>query len=71
MTIESHEFEQNLEENAKREQNNAEQNEKNAAKARRNINLNDLDALSNILSEEEDLVAKMMQENGNQMDVIV
>lgn len=71
VTIESHEFEQNLEENAKREQNNAEQNEKNAAKARRNINLNDLDALSNILSEEEDLVAKMMQENGNQMDVIV
>lgn len=71
VTIESHEFEQNLEENAKREQNNAEQNEKNASKARRNININDLDALSGIMSEEENLVAKMMQENGNQMDVIV
>lgn len=70
VTVESHEFEQNLEENAKRDQNHAEQQEQNASGVRRSINLNDLDALSGLMSEEEDLVAKMMQENGNQMDVI-
>ena len=70
VTVESHEFEQNLEENARRDQNNAEQKEQNASGARRSINLNDLEALSGLMSEEEDLVAKMMQDNGNQMDVI-
>lgn len=70
VTIESHEFEQNLEQNARREQEKAEQNEqKRSAGGRRNINLNDLDSLSGVMSEEESLVARMMQDNGNQMDV--
>lgn len=72
VTVESHEFEQNLEENAGREQGKAEQEEeRRASGGRRNINLNDLDSLSGIMSEEESLVAKMMQENGNQMDITV
>lgn len=72
VTVESHEFEQNLEENASREQHKAEQEEeRRASSGRRNINLNDLDSLSGVMSEEESLVAKIMQENGNQMDVTV
>ncbi len=70
VTIENHEFEQNLEQNAGREQKRAEQEEQQrSVGTRRNINLADLDSLDGILTEEESLTAKIMQENGNQMDV--
>lgn len=69
VTIASHEFERNLEEN---QQNTArQQQEEEAAKnARRNINLNSLDELEGVMSEEESLAAKMMAVQGNSMDII-
>lgn len=68
VTIASHEFERNLEEN---QQNAArEQQEEQAAKtSRRNLNLNSLDEMEGAMSEEETLAAKMMSEQGNSMDV--
>jgi len=70
VTIASHEFERNLEQN----QNNAarEQQEEQAQRTgRRNINLNNLDELEGLMSEEETLVAKMMAEQGNSMNVAI
>lgn len=68
VTIASHEFERNLEEN---QQNAArQQQEEEAAKnSRRNLNMNNLDELEGVMSEEESLAAKMMAEQGNSMDV--
>lgn len=66
VTIASHEFERNLEQdaNSKKQQEDAE------AKSTRhhNINLNGLDELSGLMTEEETLVAKMMAEQGNSVD---
>lgn len=45
--------------------------EQNQKKARRSLNLNDLDGLSGLMSEEEELVAKIMRDNGNQVDLTV
>lgn len=68
VTIASHEFERNLEEN---QQNAArEQQEEEAAKAsRRNLNLNSPEEMEGVMTEEESLAAKMMTEQGNSMDV--
>lgn len=68
VTIASHEFERNLEEN---QQNAArEQQEEEAAKAgRRNLNLNSLEESESVMSEEESLAVKMMAEQGNSMDI--
>lgn len=67
VTVSSHEFERNLEQNAKQDEQQAEQQEKSAKQTRR-INLNDLDELSGIMTEEENLVAQMMAEQGNSVD---
>lgn len=67
VTVGSHEFEKNLEQNAKRDEQQGEQQEK-AAKATRRINLNDLDELSGLMTEEESLVAQMMADQGNSVD---
>ncbi len=66
VTIASHEFERNLEQDA----NSQKQQEEayHQAVRQRNINLNDLDELSGLMSEEEALVAKMMAEQGNSVD---
>ncbi|MCI9137325.1 MAG: hypothetical protein HFH48_07150 [Lachnospiraceae bacterium] len=68
VTIASHEFERNLEEN---QQNPAqEQQEADSQKSsRRNINLNHPDELEGIMSEEESLAAKIMTEQGNSVDL--
>lgn len=66
VTIASHEFERNLEQdaNSKKQQEDAEPK----AARHRNINLNGLDELSGLMTEEETLVAKMMAEQGNSVD---
>lgn len=69
VTVASHEFEQNLEGQAKQEEQARQQMEENQKKARRSLNLNDLDGLAGLMSEEEELVAKMMRDNGNQVDL--
>ena len=68
VTIASHEFERNLEQdaNSKKQQDDAEPK----ASRHRNINLNGLDELSGLMTEEEELVAKMMAEQGNSVDFI-
>ncbi len=68
VTIASHEFERNLEENQKnpsQEQQEAEMGQR----SRRNINLNSLDELEGLMSEEESLVAKIMLDQGNSVDL--
>ena len=66
VTIASHEFERNLEQdaNSQKQQEDAESK----ATRHRNINLNGLDELSGLMTEEETLVAKMMAEQGNSVD---
>ena len=66
VTIASHEFERNLEQdaNSQKQQEDAEPK----TTRHRNINLNGLDELSGLMTEEEALVAKMMAEQGNSVD---
>lgn len=69
VTIASHEFERNLEEN---QQNSTQEQEAEAQKSgRRNLNLNSLDELEGIMTEEENLAAKIMTEQGNSMDITI
>lgn len=67
VTIASHEFERNLEQN---QQGSAqdEQREQASKSPKRNISMNQLDELSGLMSEEEMLVAKIMRDNGNSVD---
>ncbi|MEG0961554.1 MAG: flagellar hook-length control protein FliK [Lachnospiraceae bacterium] len=67
VTIGTHEFEQNLEGN---QQNSSEEQKEEAGKnPRRSINLNNLDELSGVMSEEESLAAKIMSQHGNRVDL--
>lgn len=69
VSVGSHEFEKNLEQNAKQEEHQGEEQEKasNAGRLRR-ISRNELDELTGVMSEEETLVAQMMAEQGNSVD---
>lgn len=66
VTIASHEFEQNLEGQQEHTSRGQQEQEKTS---RRGINLNRLDELDGLMSEEESLVAKIMQDNGNSVDL--
>lgn len=69
VAVETHEFERNLEQG--QQQSQAEEEARNAenerGRSRRNLNLDILDE-DEMLTEEEDLAAKIMKENGNTMD---
>lgn len=67
VTVGSHEFERNLEQNEKQEERQAEEREKASGKMRR-LNLDELDELAGVMTEEETLVAQMMADNGNSID---
>ncbi len=67
VTVGSHEFERNLEQNAKQEERQAQEHEK-ASKQTRRLRLDDLAELGGIMTEEEALVAQMMAEQGNSVD---
>lgn len=67
VTVGSHEFERNLEQNARREEQQASEQERSAKQTRR-INLNSLDELGRVMTEEESLVAQMMADQGNSVD---
>ena len=69
VTVGTHEFEQNLEENAREEEQAKQQMQESQKGTRRNLNLNDLDGLSGLMSEEEQLAAQIMKDNGNQVDL--
>ncbi len=66
VTVESHQFERNLEENNQNRDPEAEMMEK--PTRRRNLDVTSLDELSGIMTEEETLVAQMMRDNGNSVD---
>ena len=67
----THEFERNLEEGMGETNENTDpkQNEGENRQGRRDINLNDPDELMGVMSEEEALVASMMRDQGNTMNV--
>lgn len=70
VTVESHEFERNLEEQARQDQKQAEEQERTAKQTRR-INLNELseiEGIGGVMTDEEVLVAQMMAEQGNSVD---
>jgi len=67
VTIASHEFERNLEQNQQNPEEHKEVQETSANK-RRNISIDSLDELSGVMTEEENLVAQMMKDNGNSVD---
>lgn len=67
VSVATHEFEQNLEQHSKQEEEQARLQEENS-RTRRNLNLNSLDELAGVLSEEEVLVAQMMRDHGNSVD---
>lgn len=71
VTVASHEFEQNLEQNAAQEQRQGEQQEQQAAARTRSLLGRELDDLAGLSSEEEVLAARIMRDNGNSMDVTV
>ena len=71
VTVATHEFEQNLDGNTSANGQMQEQANRQAAEqqnGRRNININSLDELSGLMSEEETLVAQMMRDNGGTVD---
>lgn len=71
VTVATHEFEQNLDGNASANGQMQEQAQQQAAggqNGRRNLNMNNLDELSGLMSEEETLVAQMMRDNGGTVD---
>lgn len=68
VSVATHEFERNLEQSAEREKQQGEQEEQ--RQGRRSLKLDNLDELSGLMTEEEQLAAQIMRENGNSMDVI-
>ena len=69
VTVSTHEFEQNLEQNARHGEQMRQQMEESQKQTRRNLNLNDLDGLTGLMTEEEQLAAQIMRDNGNQVDL--
>ena len=60
-------LEQNLEQNSSKEQKQQEQSGS-FKSTRKNINMSSLDEMSGIMTEEENLVAQIMHDNGNSVD---
>lgn len=69
VTVASHEFEKNLEQNQESEKQQGERQQERSGGRRRNLNLSSLDGLSGLMTEEETLAAQIMRDNGNSMDV--
>jgi len=67
VTIASHEFERNLEQHSQNPDEHMNAQETNEKK-RRNLNLDSLDELAGVMTEEEALVAQIMRDNGNSVD---
>lgn len=71
ITVSSHGFERNLEQDQSREEQDGEYQEAAAKQRRRNINMSSMDELAGVMTEEESLVAQMMRDNGNSVDMTV
>lgn len=68
VSVGTHEFERNLEQGQKREEQEGQYQEQTSGR-RRNITIQSLDELMGIMSEEEALVAQMMLDQGNSVDL--
>ncbi len=72
VTVGTHEFEQNLEQNARGEDaySGAEEQsgQQNRERRMRNLNMNDLEGMQGLMSEEEELAARIMRDEGNTLD---
>lgn len=68
VSVGTHEFERNLEQNAQDENRRDEQMRREAPRRNTRIDLNNLDELTGIMSDEDMLIAQMMLENGNTLD---
>jgi len=71
VTVSSHAFEENLDQNAQSQEKEGEMMEQISSLRRRSLSLGSLDTLAGLLSEEDRLVAQIMKDNGNSMDVTV
>lgn len=71
ITVSSHGFERNLEQDQSREEQEGEYQEAATKQRRRNINISSMDELAGVMTEEESLVAQMMRDNGNSVDMTV
>ena len=69
VTVEEQAFDRNLEERARDEQNRRQAAEENQPQGRRNLVRGELDDLQGLMTEEEQLAARIMHENGNSMDL--
>ncbi|MCD7709617.1 MAG: flagellar hook-length control protein FliK [Clostridiales bacterium] len=69
VTVEAHEFERNLEQGQGEQERPQEEQQGQQSHGRRNINLSDLDELTGVMTEEEALVAQIMKDNGNSVDL--
>ncbi len=69
VSVATHEFEQNLEKGQQEREENSANNEKQSKKMR-NLNLNNLDELQGLMTQEEELVAKMMRDQGNTLNYL-
>lgn len=69
VTIASHEFERNLEQNASGEEQQGSQREESGRTAGRRLFRGELDELSGLMNEEEALATQIMKDHGNTMDV--
>ena len=67
VSVGAHEFEKNLEEDARNEQRREDQTNQSERRSSR-IDLNNLDDISGLMSEEDILIAQMMKDNGNTLD---
>jgi flagellar hook-length control protein FliK len=68
VTVASHEFEKNLEQNQNGDRQQGERQQEQAMQ-RRSIQLSSLDELSGVMTEEEALAAQIMRDNGNSVDL--
>ena len=68
VSVGTHEFERNLDEKGGDNSRNQEQNSGRSARRNSRINLNSLDDLSGMMTEEEMLIAQMMKDNGGTLD---
>ncbi len=67
VSVGTHEFERNLDENGK-EQNAENHQNQQSSKRQSRIDINSLDDLSGVMTEEDMLIAQMMIDNGNSLD---
>lgn len=69
VTVATHEFERNLEQNQGGEAQPREE-EANPRRTRRNLSMDSLDEISGLMTEEEQLAAQIMRDNGNSVDLM-